>query len=496
MKWRANTAALLWLVAFMKFSALGLFLLPAWSVADEPGHYSYVMEFARGNFTPVHGVTRFDQDALKSQHGRTSKRPNYILSHPPLYYLALSPVGFVADQFTDDPVIILRAQRVFNAAIGAVGVLFIFLAALRLGLSKPAAWFAAIVPLATPNLGILSGGVTNDVGVFTLAAVGGYFLIAYLQHRRPRDEAICLAAFMASALCKSTGLPLFVGMVGYFGIMRIVEKRLTLRWICVLLALVVPLFLWHLNSYLVYGSWVRLGSLRSKRILSPAAFTFWDFVRTSPVVDAFLSSYLGHVWIRRGILQLVLIRLPDGLLLQVYILMIGGLITITGAVMAFSGRFSSPSVSYRAMSLTCSLVLALAAAYLVASKAFAAPLVTGGLTFLGVYGLFNVREMFRAPAAGFRFTLLTFAAFFFMVLVALYNIYQVELIYGVPKATHGRYFFALAPLFLVSIAFVLDNNFGRRFLFPLFVVSCIAVESFYWHSAVFPIHTVFKGLAG
>lgn len=490
------TAATVFAFAFFKFSVIGFFLLPPWSVNDEPGHYSYVMEFARGNFHPVHGVTKLDPEAESSQQGEVNGRPNYILSHPPLYYLALSPFGFVVDKFTDDPTVILRFLRVVNAAIGAIGVLFIMLAAVRLRLSTPAVWFATIITLSNPNFAILSGGVTNDIGVFALASMGGYFLIAYLQDHRLRYEALCLVAFMASALCKSTGLPLFVGMVGYFGIVRILERRISLKWLGALCILLVPLFLWHLSSYLNYGSWVRLGSLRSARVLSPDDFTFWDFIRKSPVVDKFISSYLGHVWIRRSALDLILIRLSDGVILQSYIVFLGFLICTAAFLVGIGERFSGASKVYRLISFGISAVLGLSAAYLVARRSFAAPLVTGGLTFLGVYSLLNLKVIFCSPLVPVRFTLLTFGAFFFMVLVALYSIYEVQLIYGSARATHGRYFYALAPLFLVGITYVLDNAIFRRFAFPVLVAVSIAFESFYWNGYVFPTHSVFKVFLG
>ncbi|APH71408.1 glycosyltransferase family protein [Aquibium oceanicum] len=492
----STSAALIFMMALVKFVIMGTIVVPAWTNADETAHYSYAMEFARGNLIPVHGVTLLDEDANLSQNGEGPPRTNYVLSHPPLYYLAIAPFGAVALLFTDDPVSILKVLRIVTSIMSAAAVAVIFMTATELKLSPTASWSIVGITLATPHFNSLSGGVSNDIGVFLAAAVGSLFLARYLRTGLWKDEFFCLTAFAASAVCKSTGLPLFVGIAAFFAVMRVRDGRLSVAAFGALVAVSSPLIVWHLLGYIYYGEFVRFGSLRTERALDPSEFTFWDFITKSPVMDHFMASFHGHTWIRRSVQDIVMIYVPDGLERTLYIALIGALLTAVSIVFMLDRRYWPQSVALRAVSLAVAAVVGIAGAYLIVGRTPASFLVSGSLGFLGaacvVQGLMILD---RSNEAQTRFTMLVIAAFFCMVIVALWNIYQVQLIYGRPRAMHGRYFYSLAPMFLIALVAVLDRRYVRWAL-PSVLVLFVGLESLYWNGSALPIYTAFYSMTG
>ena len=296
---------LLFVAAFAKFAILGSLIVPPWSNTDEIGHYSYVMEIARGNFLPVHGVDRMDRAATLSQFGDDGRWMNYILSHPPLYYYALAPFGFVLERIDSDPVFILKGLRLVNALIGALSILLMALTARALKLSLGASLFCAAAVGMTPMFGSLSGGLSNDIAVFAFASAGGWCLARHLSNFDWRFELGCFACFMGATLAKSTTMPILFGIVLLLALLRIVKKRASIVAAATLAIASLPLFAWHLISYLHYGSWIRLGSLKTERTLSAAEHSFRSFLAEAPVIETVMSTFYGFIWIRTQAIRLI-----------------------------------------------------------------------------------------------------------------------------------------------------------------------------------------------
>ncbi|MBD0414205.1 ArnT family glycosyltransferase [Oryzicola mucosus] len=482
------------LISFVKFFVVGFLIVPPWGNADEPAHYSYVMEFARGNFVPEHGVSLIDSAAVENQNGAPSKRKNYVLSHPPLYYVMMAPAGFLADVFSDSPVSILYSIRFLSALFAAVGVLFMYLTSRELALSLIGSWFCVVVALATPTFVALSGGISNDVGVFAFAAIGGYYLARFMKGGCRLDETLCILAFVAATLTKSTALPLLVGMVAFFAIQRLFCRGFSLRWIAGVSLVLTPIFLWHLYSFLKYGNWVRLGSLRTKHVLSSENFTIFDFFRASSVVERFIGSFHGHIWLRNDSKDLVMIYLSNGLSRDIFISAVLFMLLIVSLIYSiFIVKYKPIFIKYITVIISASF--ALFVYFYISNYSIAAPFLAGLIAFLGVFSILNSPIVFITDDALVKFSILTFSAFVLFCLVAIYNIYQVQLITGGIRATHGRYFYAIAPLLLISISGVIDRFRGNSLIFFILASMFLLAESFFWNDVAFPTYRAYEILS-
>lgn len=471
--------ALLFLAAFAKFAILGTLVVPPWSNTDEIGHYSYVMEIARGNFLPEHGVDRMDRAATLSQFGDDGRRMNYILSHPPLYYYALAPFGLVFETISSDPVFILKGLRLVNSFIGALSVLLIALIARALKLSSSASLFCAAVVAMTPMFGSLSGGLSNDIAVFAFASAGGWFLARHLTVFDWRFELGCFASFMGATLAKSTTMPILFGIVLVLATLRISQKRLSINSLITLVLACLPLFAWHLVSYLHYGSWIRLGSLKTERTLSAAEHSFRSFLGEAPVLETVMSTFYGFIWIRTQTIRLI--ERPTGDYLSSYAYLLAALLLISSILFVLDRRFRATNTLVSGGSIAVSLLGAALAWRIMAAGYLSTSLVGASLTFLGLYALLNGYRLIQDSEPQVKFIIVAFAAFFCLVLVSLYNFYQVYLIHGTPRALHGRYFYSVAPLFLVAIAALIDARKVRLMVFGAFFIALLAFESYYWN---------------
>ncbi|MDI6027872.1 glycosyltransferase family 39 protein [Corticibacterium sp. UT-5YL-CI-8] len=485
---------LLFLAAFVKFGILGTLVVPPWSNTDEIGHYSYVMEIARGNFLPEHGVDKMDRMATLSQFGDQGGRMNYILSHPPLYYYALAPFGFVFDKISSDPVFVLKGLRLVNSLIGALSIVLLALMARSLNLSLAASLFCAAVVGMTPMFGSLSGGLSNDIAVFAFSAAGGWCLARHLSRFDWRFELGCFASFMGATLAKSTTMPILLGIVLLLALLRIVQKRLSWQSAAVLVSATLPLFVWHLVSYLHYGSWIRLGSLKTERTLSAAEHSFRSFLGDAPVLETVMSTFYGFIWIRTQTIRII--ERPVGDYLSYYAYGLAALLIVAGALLASDRRFISKNIWLYCATLTISLLACVAAWSVMAAGYLSTSLVATALTFLGVYALLNAYRLLQDGEAQTKFIIVAFAAFFCLIMVSLYNFYQVYLIHGTPRALHGRYFYSVAPMFLVAIAALIDVRRLRYVVFASFFLAFLAFESYYWNVFASGIYREFMILNG
>jgi hypothetical protein len=484
-------------VAFLKFVILGQFVVPPWSNADETAHYSYVMLLARGDFTPEHGVDRQDPAAFASQNGTGRPGVLYVLSHPPLYYLAMAPFGAVADAVSDDPVVVLKTLRLVTSFVSTIGVVLIVMTAMTLGLSWAAVWLVAGITLATPHFGSLSGGVSNDIGVFTTAAMGAYFLARFLKQGARKDEALAIVGFAGAALCKATSLPFFVAFSLFFLLLRLWKRdvRQIVLTAATVAAAGLPIFLWHLDSFIRYGNWVRLGSLKTVKVLSTTELPLLDFLASAKLTDHFLASFHGHTWLRRLSDQIVMIYVPSGGERTAYISLIAAMLVVVVLCMIVRRG----AIGEHWLERVGAVGIALVAAYLSGSFVAGQPItevVIAAMTFMGVYAIARSYRLLISDDASEKFTILAFAAMFCMAVLMLYQIWQVTLIWGKPRAMHGRYFYAVAPMFLVAIAAAIDLKPIRRWVFPALLVGFFLLESYYWNHSAWPIYRAYWDIRG
>ena len=159
---------------------------PAWQVPDEPAHYNYIRFVAQTGTLPVLQVGDYDQAYLSRL---TSEKfpPNlqidtlrYEAWQPPLYYILAAPLVLLFGGA-------LLPLRLFSLALGAVVIVFTFMAAREISthprmnlLALAAAGFVAFIPQHVAMM----AGVNNDSLSELLIAIGLWLILRELPMRR------------------------------------------------------------------------------------------------------------------------------------------------------------------------------------------------------------------------------------------------------------------------------------------------------------------------
>jgi len=237
----------------------GLFaaLLVSWSVLtpigigpDAPGHVSLLRHVADGRGYPEYDEFRPDtgdvsvvfayRPGVSSLSGsrwltssaapRRSDRPTYeqlggrepwpyhnqLAQHPPLYYVALAPVGALIDQTIGDQPI----ERTFlawgwtNAALVVALPLLAFTAARRLGVGPDAALTAALFPLAVPQLFHIGASPNNDNLLVLLGAVLAVLLAGVVRGDDRTRTALAVGVVAGLALWTKAPAFAFLPWIG------------------------------------------------------------------------------------------------------------------------------------------------------------------------------------------------------------------------------------------------------------------------------------------
>lgn len=141
--------------------------VPAWQVPDEPAHYNYIRQLAQQGQVPVIAPGDYDGEfnmrriappnaRLGPEDAARLEAVQYEDHQPPLYYLLAAPLFALTGGS-------LAALRLWSVAIGALVIVFAYLAALeifpgRIGLAATAAALIALLPQHVHML----AGVNND----------------------------------------------------------------------------------------------------------------------------------------------------------------------------------------------------------------------------------------------------------------------------------------------------------------------------------------------
>lgn len=476
-------------LACIKFIFFGLFVVLPWSNPDEIGHYSYIREVGSGNFLPTHGIGQLDPSAMRSQFGNAPSRMNWILGHPPLYYYILSPFSFLTSKLTTDAISILLILRVVNAFLSGLGLFFLGLATRRLTNSASATLFTIAVVAFSPLYVSLSGGLSNDIAVFTFCSLAAWFLVESLSREDLRLDFGVLAALSAASLSKTTAAPLLIGALSVILLRKFMRGNLSLRYIGVAALAVAPLAVWHAVGFFRYGNLVRLGSLRTETVYSTSSFSIWRFFTDVNFVDTLVSTFYGFMWLVTDKVRMV--TRPQGEILSVYAFTLCLLLLLPFVFAVF--RFSPVRRNIIGnIFILLSLLISFFVAYKIKTdyisvRIFIFMIIAVAMIFCSCFlDAVKSNEKFEI------FVILSFCSFVGILILSFISFYNVFLIYGEPRALHGRYLYGVAPFLIVSIAGIINKFDKSSLFFTLVFVFFTFTESLYWSRLAVPSYTLFE----
>lgn len=163
--------ALLWFALWWKFALFGLFLVPMWDIPDETGHFAYVAALQEGSIGPFSRGDARMGEAVASLSAHREGTRNWIVQHPPAYYIFMAPLlglfRLVGLDFTGQ----FFGLRLASASLAALGFAVVYVAARRIDVRAESALLAVVLLSIAPSATAVFSGVSNDGAVLLVAAV-------------------------------------------------------------------------------------------------------------------------------------------------------------------------------------------------------------------------------------------------------------------------------------------------------------------------------------
>jgi len=235
----ANKNNKLILVLCIIFVVKGIFYaayvtpLTMFTAPDDTGHFSYIQYLASQRRLPIHGQTGFEESTLHAHHmyGRygevidfeigeesfdtsVTDEINWIVQHPPLYYIAMAVLYSIASFFTRQFSTMILILRIANLAFG-VASLIVMHKILNLLKAKDIVrtcilfFFVFSAPMQ-----YFFSTITNDSMLIFMCIFALYYLFKYMDTNRLKHFVIFV---IGSALIFGTKYNGFMVMFVYIG---------------------------------------------------------------------------------------------------------------------------------------------------------------------------------------------------------------------------------------------------------------------------------------
>jgi|GEM_PF-1745831 hypothetical protein len=465
------------LIFFVKALLLGFWLVPAWEIPDETGHFAYARDIMEGRGIPVLTKAVIGADIMSDIRGwQVNETPkNQIAQHPPLYYVGAGVFWKFATYLTDDPSWLFKAPRALSAAAGALILIALYALMLLVTGDRLASLGIAACIGCIPMLSYLSAGTSHDTTVMLMAVLAVYFWARYLLKKNIGD-AYYMAIFLSLAAgTKMTALLLTPPMLAFVMIEMGGPVALRVRHMVTItmIALSLPA-LWTIRMYLWLGSALPVAG-KSGHSPQKISASILDFLGSTYALESIYIHFWGMFGFVATFRDIHLLRI-DGWPLVYYSWVSVLVILLLAAVLIRRLWFTKKDphmaagpgggasllqgwyrlIDHPMISAIFSWMLLCAAALI------------GIYFYTHVYSspdgwtrsLFFALSAFVLSAAAVAFlrpldleerlvcySLLVIA---FFVAVFLWRLYGIYLVSGSPRALWGRYFFPLIPLMLVA----------------------------------------------
>ncbi len=471
---------------------LAFFLTPPGDVPDEVGHYSYVRDIADGKIFPLLGESYMAPDlwGMPEALQRPESRENWIVQHPPLYYVLAAVPLAVGDVFTDSGWFLYRAPRIVSAlALGAL-ILVLFRTLVVAGVPMRRAILVAPTIGFVPMVTQLSSGTNNDLMLLLLSALAMLYLVRFVLGQRLSDAYLCA---LWLGLAGATKMTAWVMMAPVVGLLLFEMRQPLWAWLrhaagILVVALALPVW-WMVRNVIHFGHPMHIAGAGTggKKVFD---YGFLDLIRDEPVFDSFFEHFYGLFGFSGYCINYDLIHLCQGiqmtrlflfpmtaftyvmLVLTVVFLVYLGLVAWRSI---FAKPASGPALSIREHvgAVTSNRIVGrmLLGAGVLVGAVLATVLLTQSYVRDTATGPVQLWIMAAAPLAGLtafaavllpqeardRIALYGPVVFLFFGAILLYQIYQGFLYNEWLRGVHGRYLYPVIPPLIVSVAIAFER---------------------------------------
>ena len=310
---KKNAVIIIFVVIFLILSGIYAFYItpPTLSEApDESGHFSYIHYLQAENKLPVlnetsfyHGDTAYDAltgdvDEYKTRDiddTMSEKGVNWIVQHPPFYYLVMALVLKVVRLFSDNLVTAIYAIRAATMLLGALLLFFCNKLLDLLKAEKPFKFVFLSLLVFSPALQFYYSVISNDSMLILVSTISLYYLVKYQKTHRFLDMALFAVFTSLIVLTKYTGCLIVIPYGLYFVYVFIKSKPKKRAWMnlagsaVLALALLVP----HLaRNYQLYQTFL---PTRNPIYLENYDYNFLSFIKIGYVAELYkhISYFVG-----------------------------------------------------------------------------------------------------------------------------------------------------------------------------------------------------------
>lgn len=471
---------------FLKYCIYAVWITPLWEIPDESGHFSYVENLRQGDYPRI-GEARMTEEVTQSWLGRKTHPPfNWISQHPPLYYALAAPTAGIAAHAGAGFEARVRSTRLVTALIGALGLLGLGLFVRQATGNDALGAASAVFIGATPMFTHLSSGVTHDPLVLATAAWSAYWCARWLGTGKARDAYLCAIFAALCTTTKITGIAMAVPLFAMMAFRAIFLERnqpirnraifATALWLIMFL----PICAWMLRNLVVFDALMPNATIM--RTPNPKDVGFIELMLKHPIWQNVFLNFIALVgWAGRGHGSVSFIQATglaatyfSGVILFVSVGSLSQLLpplrrpkaliyALTAAALV-SALIASQSITHDLATYCCLALLALAACS-AASSLF--PMLRGN---------------------PWDWLVFTSAAMTIVFALAYYHtIWSAYLEFGVVKALHGRYFYAILPFISYLLLKPFDGPLPSRLILMASVLSLCVSELFFLQH-VFPMY--------
>ena len=477
--------AALALLFLAKAVLLALFVTPLWEVPDESGHYAYVQDLADGKGLPIYGKSPLPEAVISHwkagpQTGNPPPPFNWVAQHPPLYHFLAVPFLAGARLLTEGIEWHLRAPRLFSAIAGAAALLLFFRVLREATEDAAFALVAAGAVSFLPMYTHLASGTHHEVLMALAGGAAALFFVRLVKSGEFSEGIKMAGALAAAGGIKLTAVPLSLALVALAGkhLSAKSGKKLA-QWLAIALAAFTIPALWALRNWMTIGHPLAHPSGRSFRLSE-----LLTHLQEQPVLDHTFKNFLGLIgWMGTGEPRWFQI---SGAFLALYLLL--GLIVALSAAVWLWKNARSALRRIPPLAVFCFCLLALSAG----GSGPVSPLKRLLYSLLAALPFFCIARIGRRSS--FRDEIVTSSQFVFLVfgLAYFFNVWRGYAIYGEMRAVHGRYFFAILPFLILSMAYpavLLWQNRKRRDLAMILVLAAFfANEAAFFLMRVLPFY--------
>lgn len=429
---------ILMMIFFIKGIVYATYIVPPMMgmAPDDIGHFSYIQYLALERKLPVLNETTMEEIPLLSfteskkgifsdqklnDYFHSTNKNNWIIQHPPLYYLLLTPFYLITTYFTKKLAKTLVILRIITVLFGVLTIYIIFkiLQDLKTNFYVNSCILFSFV--FSPAIQYYFSNVTNDSLLIFLCTLALFFLIHFFTTKNKKFFFFFVISSACIILTKYTGGLILIGYILLFLVWQIKNQGLketlflSVQGLIIGIVIIAPYFY---HNFLLYGNifW-------PENVISPppkSGLSFTKFFIESKYFDKIYQNIC------------ILIGWTNNIGANYFVMLYNAII------IAFSGCLFQKEITNKFYKL---LIISISTLSFILSYTFldlnlSTSIVIGASLSIGLSLLYQ-NDINKIINFGLYISILI------VFLIYLYQHFNIYLDYGYLKALNGRYYYII-----------------------------------------------------